>query len=95
MSLNYNDIKKISNLARIRIEPSEYDTVLQQLTGIFGWINQLQQVNTEGVEPYRDLLDVSTHERDDVVVENDQANLILQNAPSSAHNMFAVPKVVE
>jgi aspartyl-tRNA(Asn)/glutamyl-tRNA(Gln) amidotransferase subunit C len=95
MPLIHDDIKKIANLARIRVEPSEYDTVLGQLAGIFGWIDQLQQVNTEGVLPYRDILDVSTYERDDIVVEHDQADLILANAPSSAHNMFTVPKVVE
>ncbi|MBX9977677.1 MAG: Asp-tRNA(Asn)/Glu-tRNA(Gln) amidotransferase subunit GatC [Alphaproteobacteria bacterium] len=95
MALTHDDIKKIANLSRIHVEPSEYDTVLAQLSGVFGWIDQLQQVNTEGVLPYRDLLDVSTHERDDIVVEHDQADLILKNAPLSAHNMFAVPKVVE
>ena len=60
-----------------------------------GTTSQLQHVNTEGVVPYRDLLDVSTYEREDVVVEHDQAGLILSNAPDKAHDMFAVHKVIE
>lgn len=95
MTLNPSDIKKIANLARIRIEASEYESVLQQLSGIFGWIDQLQQVDTEGILPCRDMCESSTHEREDVVIEHDQADLILQNAPDQAHHMFAVPKVVE
>ncbi len=95
MSLTHEDIKKIANLARIRIDASEYDAVQQQLSGILGWIDQLQQVDTEGVLPYRDLLETSTYEREDCVVEDHQEALILANAPEKAHNMFAVNKVVE
>lgn len=95
MSLTHEDIKKIANLSRIRVEPSEYDAVAKQLSGIFGWIDQLQQVKTDGMLPYPDLYAGSTHEREDIVIEHDQADLILKNAPEKAHGMFAVPKVVE
>lgn len=95
MHLSPDVIKKISKLSRIHLEESEYDSVKKQLEGIFDWIDQLQQVHTEGVLPYRDLLDISTHERDDVIGEHDQEACILKNAPDQAHTMFAVPKVVE
>ena len=95
MSLTHDTIKKIATLSRIRIESNEYDAVAKQLSGIFGWIDQLQQVNTEGVLPYPDLYAGSTHEREDVVIEHDQSEMILQNAPEKAHGMFCVPKVVE
>lgn len=95
MNLSPDDIKKISRLSRIHLDPSEFEVVKKQLEGIFDWIDQLQQVNTEGVLPYRDLLDVSTHEREDVIGEHNQEACILKNAPDQAHNMFAVPKVVE
>ncbi len=95
MSLTNEDVKKIAMLSRIRVEASEYEGVAKQLSGIFGWIDQLQQVNTDGVLPYPDLYEGSTYEREDVVIEHDQAELILKNAPEKAHGMFAVPKVVE
>ncbi len=95
MALTHDDIKKIAQLSRIRLEKEEYDTVEQQLSGIFGWIDQLSAVNTEGVAPYRDLFEESTHEREDVVLVSHLEDLILKNAPEKAHNMFAVPKVVE
>lgn len=95
MNLSHGDIKKISKLSRIHLEETEYENVKKQLEGIFGWIDQLQQVNTDGVHPYRDLLEISTRERDDVIGEHEQEKCILENAPDQAHNMFAVPKVVE
>jgi len=95
MSLTNADIKKLASLSRIRIEENEYETVAKQLSGIFGWIDQLQQVDTKDVLPYPDLYAGSTYEREDIVVEHDQAELILKNAPEKAHGMFAVPKVVE
>lgn len=95
MNLSNDDIKKIAKLSRIHLEESEFHTVKKQLEGIFGWIDRLQQVNTDGVHPYRDLLEISTRERDDVIGEHDQEKCILKNAPDQAHTMFAVPKVVE
>lgn len=95
MALTHEDIKKIALLARIRLEESEYETVQKQLAGIFGWIDQLSSVDTKNVLPYRDLFEISTHEREDVVEVSSMEDMILKNAPEKAHNMFAVPKVVE
>lgn len=95
MHLSPDVIQKISKLSRIHLEESEYGVVKKQLEGIFDWIDQLQQVNTDGIAPYRDLFEVSTHERDDVIGEHNQETCILGNAPDQAHTMFAVPKVVE
>lgn len=95
MALTHDDVKKIANLSRIRIEKEEYDAVQAQLSGILGWIDQLAAVDTQGVTPYRDLFEVSTHEREDIVEVSNLEDLVLKNAPEKAHNMFAVPKVVE
>ena len=95
MTLTHDDVKKIANLSRIHLEKDEYDTVQEQLSGILGWIDQLSAVDTRGVVPYRDLLEVSTYEREDIVEVSNLEELILRNAPEKAHNMFAVPKVVE
>lgn len=95
MSLSGNDIKKIGHLSRIHIDESEYDAVATQLNSIFGWIDKLQNVNTDNVIPYKYCDETPLLERDDVIVEGDMVSLILQNAPEKAHFMFAVPKVVE
>lgn len=95
MSLISHDIKKIASLARIHVEESEYPVVQAQLATIFGWIDQLAAVDTTGVKPYRDLFEISTHEREDVITSGNQQEIILKNAPEKAHTMFAVPKVVE
>lgn len=95
MTLSHKDIQKISKLSRIHVYEHEYDTIKAQLEGVLDWVDQLQAVDTQGVEPYRDLLTHSTHERADTVIEHDQADAILYNAPDQAHHMFSVPKVVE
>jgi aspartyl-tRNA(Asn)/glutamyl-tRNA(Gln) amidotransferase subunit C len=95
MSLSNDDIKKIARLARIGISEDEYPKVASQLNSIFGWIDQLQQVNTDNIEPYKYLESDSMPEQKDEVKEGNCVDLIMKNAPEKAHNMFAVPKVVE
>ena len=94
MSLTQQDIKKIAELARIRVEEAEISTVAQQLNGIMDWIDQLKNVNTTSVDSQPPAYSIM-YEREDVVTELNQVEAVLANAPVSQHHMFVVPKMVE
>ncbi|HYZ34767.1 MAG TPA: Asp-tRNA(Asn)/Glu-tRNA(Gln) amidotransferase subunit GatC [Crenalkalicoccus sp.] len=99
MALDTDMVRRIASLARIRLEESELDRMQAELNGILGWIEQLQAVPTEGVEPMAggNPLPASAgmRMRADEVTEGDQAEAILANAPDRVVPYFAVPKVVE
>lgn len=95
MSLTLEQVAKISRLSRIRLTDQEQENMKQELNAIFHWIEQLQQVNTDDVPPFSDLLTLAMAEREDTVTDGDKVDLVMMNAPESAHGMFAVPKVVE
>lgn len=94
MSLTQQDIKKIAELARIKVDETEINTVAQQLNGIIDWIDQLKNVDTSSVDAIPFTYS-SMPEREDVVTESNQVEAILANAPVSKHHMFVVPKMVE
>ena len=98
MSLDLATVRRIASLARIRMEEEEVGRMQAELNGILGWIEQLQAVNTDGVEPMAG----GTPEgiaampmRDDVVTDGGQAAAVLANAPDREGEDFGVPKVVE
>lgn len=95
MALTTDDVKKIAKLARIKLNDEEITRHQNELNKIFNWIQQLQEVNTEGVEPMFSVDDRSLKTREDVVSETSLKEQILKNAPSSKYGYFVVPKVVE
>lgn len=95
MSLTLEDVTKVSRLARLRPTDKEKEDVKNELNHIMHWIKQLQGVDTEGVPVYQDTQSQEMVERKDVVCDGDIVDLVLANAPESAHGMFSVPKVVE
>lgn len=95
MPLTTEQVARVATLARIRVEKNELPALIQDLSGIFQWIDQLQAVDVKGIENYTDCQPQSMPEREDVVCDGNYVEAILANAPESAHNMFAVPKVVE
>lgn len=95
MTLSHQDVKKIAGLARIKITDQEVDKVACQLSGIMDWIDQLRNVDTISLDNQYPSAKPLMHEREDVVTEPNLVEEILANAPSSQHNMFAVPKMVE
>ena len=94
MTISLNDVAKISKLSCIRLDDAEKIVMQSQLDGIFSWINQLAEIDVTRVN-LNDFPQAQMHERDDVVTVKDQVKEVTQNAPQIAHNMFAVPKVVE
>lgn len=95
MSLTTQDVARIALLARIDVSGDSLEKLKNDLSGIFAWIEQLKQVNVEGVVPFTDLNDQPLFERQDVVNDGNQVEEILKNAPDSSFEMFSVPKVIE
>lgn len=94
MSLTKENVKKIGRLSRIKIEEGEHEQIADQLNSIMSWIDQLNAVDTSGVELLCDKTQ-AMEERQDIVTDGNIVEAILANAPASQHHMFAVPKVVE
>ncbi|MCO6417728.1 Asp-tRNA(Asn)/Glu-tRNA(Gln) amidotransferase subunit GatC [Siccirubricoccus sp. KC 17139] len=95
MSLDTATIRRIASLARIRLEEEEVGRMQAELNGILGWIEQLQSVDTEGVEPMAGGGAVSLRMREDVVTDGGIPEQVLANAPDREGEYFGVPKVVE
>ena len=95
MSLNLTDVKRIAHLARIEVTESEAQATLQKLSGILGLIEQMQAVDTAGIEPMSHSQDVTQRLRADVVTESNQRELFQTNAPAVEGGLYLVPKVIE
>ena len=95
MSVNSETVRKIARLARIAVTDDEVPGLTEQLNFILGWVEQLGEVDTDGVEPLTAVIDLKLRLRDDVVTEGDVRDAVLLNAPDAQHGFFAVPKVIE
>ena len=95
MALDPATVRRIATLARIRVEDAEVNTLLGELNAIFGWIEQLNEVDVSGVEPLTGGALMAMKMRDDVVTDGGCPERILFNAPDRQGDFFAVPKVVE
>ena len=95
MAIDAATVKKVATLARIRVPEERHESLAQELTGIMAWIEQLAEVDTDGVEPMTSVVDAKLPMRADVVTDGGDAARILANAPKSANGFFVVPKVVE
>jgi aspartyl-tRNA(Asn)/glutamyl-tRNA(Gln) amidotransferase subunit C len=95
MSLDTATVRRIASLARIRLEEEEVGRMQAELNGILGWIEQLQAVDTTGVEPMAGGGAVSLRMREDAVTDGGIPEQVLANAPDRMGEYFGVPKVVE
>jgi aspartyl-tRNA(Asn)/glutamyl-tRNA(Gln) amidotransferase subunit C len=95
MSLDHATVRRIATLARIRVEEDEIPRLQAELNGIIGWIELLNEVDVEGIEPLTGATHMALKMREDVVTDGDYPEKILANAPDRAGSFFAVPKVVE
>ena len=95
MSLSLEDIHRIAHLARIEISDAEADGVREKLAGIFGLIDEMQRVDTTGVEPMAHAEDVALPLRDDAVTEPDRHEHFQTGAPQTAHGLYLVPRVID
>ena len=95
MSVTAPQVRHIANLARIAMSNEEIDRLVPELNNILGWVEQLGEVDTEGVEPLATVIEQKLRLRDDEVTDGDCRDDILANAPAAEHGFFAVPKVIE
>ena len=95
MSVSPEQARHIAKLARIAMSDAELDRLVPELNNILGWVEQLGEVDTDGVEPLATVVDQKLRLRDDVVNAGNIRDEILANAPDAQHGFFAVPKVIE
>jgi aspartyl-tRNA(Asn)/glutamyl-tRNA(Gln) amidotransferase subunit C len=95
MSVSPEQVRHIAKLARIALSEEELERIGSELNNILGWVEQLSEVDTDGVEPLATVIDQKLRLRDDVVDDGDVRDKVLANAPDAQHGFFAVPKVIE
>ena len=95
MSVDAATVKRIGRLARIRIEEGEVEKYQDELNAILGFVEQLGEVNVEGVEPMTSVTPMQLRRREDKVTDGGYQDKIVANAPLTEDNFFMVPKVVE
>jgi aspartyl-tRNA(Asn)/glutamyl-tRNA(Gln) amidotransferase subunit C len=88
-------VSRVANLARLKLDEPEKNLFAQQLSGIFTFIAQLDEVNVKDIAPMTGTHDLPLPQRQDEVTDGNQANAILANAPNRVGDFFSVPKVVE
>ncbi|MGB4056865.1 MAG: Asp-tRNA(Asn)/Glu-tRNA(Gln) amidotransferase subunit GatC [Alphaproteobacteria bacterium] len=95
MSITKDIVRKVASLARIEMNEAELDRMTPKLNGILSWIEQLQAVNTDGVEPLANVANIELKLRPDVITDGNCPDKVLANAPEEVGGFFVVPKVVE
>ena len=95
MSVSNEQVRHIAKLARIAMSDEEIERLVPELNNILGWVEQLEEVDTDGVEPLTAVIDQKLRLRHDVVTDGNIRDEILANAPDAQHGFFAVPKVIE
>ena len=95
MSVSSEQVRHIAKLARIAMSEEEIERLVPELNNILGWVEQLGEVNTDGVELLATVIDQKLRLRDDAVTDGNIRDDVLANAPDAQHGFFAVPKVIE
>ena len=95
MSIDNKTVKKVSKLAKIRINEREEKKLIEELNNILGWVDELKKVDTEQIEPMLSVFNESMIMRKDEVSSETSDELVLKNAPESKSGFFVVPKVIE
>ena len=89
------DVKKIAKLSRLHVEDAQLQPIAEDLNGSLGWIEQLGEVDVEGVEPMTAAVDMAAPLRADDVSDGGKRDDVLKNAPKSDDGFFVVPRSVE
>ena len=95
MAIDVATVRRVARLARIREAEERLQPLAQELSGIMGWIDQLNEVDVEGVEPMTSAVAAKLPMREDTVTDGGDAGAVMANAPSKADGFYVVPKVVE
>ena len=95
MSVDADTVRRIAHLARIAVADDEIAGLQGEINAILAFVEQLSEVDVEGVEPMTSVTPMKMKRRPDLVTDGDNAVAILKNAPASENGFFLVPKVVE
>ena len=95
MALDKDTVQRIARLARIKVPEADLDGLAGELDNILGWIEQLGEVDTDGVAPMTSVVEMDLPQRDDAVTDGGYPDKVLANAPNADRGYFTVPKVVE
>jgi aspartyl-tRNA(Asn)/glutamyl-tRNA(Gln) amidotransferase subunit C len=95
MSVDAKTVRRVAHLARIAVADDEVEHLKDELNAILAFIEQLSEVNVEGIEPMTSVMPMEMKTREDVVTDGEIPDMIVQNAPLREDHFFVVPKVVE
>ena len=95
MSVDIKTVKRVARLSRIAVKDDEAERMTNELNAILGFVEQLDEVNVDNVEPLTSVIPMTLRTREDVVTDGNKASDIVANAPLSEDNFFLVPKVIE
>lgn len=95
MAVDENTVKRIAFLARLKVEDNKLQATKEEFNKILNWMEELNEINTDNVEPLISVNEQILRLRDDDVTAGNQREAILKNAPSAEFDYFSVPKVVE
>ncbi len=95
MSIDLETAARVAKLARIKVEEDQLPALAEEFNTILGFIEQLGEVDVEGVEPMTSVTPMALKRREDIVTDGGMQDKILKNAPDAREGFFAVPKVVE
>lgn len=95
MAIDVATVRKVASLSRLRESDERLESLVGELNGILGWIEQLNEVDVADAQPMTSCVDMSAPLRDDVVSDGNKVAEVVSNAPKSLDGFFIVPKVVE
>ena len=95
MSVDRETVRRIARLARLAVDEGQVAAMETELNALLTWVEQLQEVNVEGVPPMTSVVEQRLKMREDVVTDGGYAGDIIKNAPEAENHFFVVPKVVE
>lgn len=95
MAVDNETVKKIASLAKLQVEDGKLEETKQEFNKILNWVEELNEVNTDNVEPLFSVNKEALNMREDIVTEGNISEKIIKNAPKQEFGYFVVPKVVE
>jgi aspartyl-tRNA(Asn)/glutamyl-tRNA(Gln) amidotransferase subunit C len=95
MALDKATVARVADLARIKIPEADLAPLAEELNQIMSWIEQLEEVNTDGIAPMARVVSMTLPMRDDVVTDGGKLKEVLRNGPQATERYFSVPKVIE
>lgn len=95
MSVDKHTVQRIAKLARLAVDDARAEAMVSELNGILNWVEQLKEVDVEGVPPLTSVVAQKLKMREDVVTDGGNADDLMTNAPGGEDHFFVVPKIVE